>query len=99
MNRVTHAPAPPVAWTTPPPAAVLQNANAATAPPVPPRPPAPGGPPPALTYCWTHGSSINIKHTSSTCKNKAEGHQDNATTENKMGGSEKIWTGPRIPRG
>jgi len=38
-------------------------------------------------YCWTHGSSNNVAHTSLTCLNKAEGHQDAATTHNKMGGS------------
>ena len=39
-------------------------------------------------YCWTHGYHVGNKHTSATCQNKAPGHQDNATRENTMGGSE-----------
>ena len=39
-------------------------------------------------YCWTHGYRVGNKHTSATCQNKAPGHQDNATRENTMGGSE-----------
>ena len=39
-------------------------------------------------YCWTHGHRVGNKHTSATCQNKAPGHQDNATRENTMGGSE-----------
>ena len=35
-------------------------------------------------YCWTHGA---CGHGSSECRNKAEGHQDTATFQNKMNGS------------
>jgi hypothetical protein len=35
-------------------------------------------------YCWTHGGS---GHTSNDCNAKLNGHQNNATFENKMGGS------------
>ncbi len=35
-------------------------------------------------YCWTHGG---CGHLGVGCRNKAEGHQDAATFENKMGGS------------
>ena len=35
-------------------------------------------------YCWTHGLT---NHTSDKCFFKAEGHQDAATMDNKMGGS------------
>jgi hypothetical protein len=49
------------------------------------------------TYCWTHGSSNNRRHTSATCKNKAPGHRDNATAANPLGGSTKIWTAPKPP--
>ena len=35
-------------------------------------------------YCWTHGG---CGHTSDKCNTKAEGHQDEATFERKMGGS------------
>jgi hypothetical protein len=45
-----------------------------------------------MGYCWTHGSSNNIQHTSKTCTRKAVGHQDDATYRNKMGGSTKTWT-------
>ena len=50
------------------------------------------------TYCWTHGWSKNISHTSQTCKSKAAGHKDEATTDNTMGGSQKVWTAPISPR-
>ena len=52
----------------------------------------------ATTYCHTHGTSKNLMHTSATCKNKAPGHQDEATEANKMGGSTKVWTAPTAPR-
>lgn len=42
-------------------------------------------------YCWTHGSSKNSKHTSKTCKNKADGHQDDSTFRNKMGGNTSTY--------
>jgi hypothetical protein len=56
--------------------------------------------PVGLSYCWTHGSSRNRSHTSPTCHNKAEGHIDTATNENKCGGSEKTYTQAdrRVPR-
>jgi hypothetical protein len=41
-------------------------------------------------YCWTHGSSQNISHTSMTCNRKQTNHQDEATVTNKMGGSTKV---------
>jgi hypothetical protein len=44
------------------------------------------------TYCWTHGSSNNSRHTSATCMNPAENHQAEATLENPMGGSTRVWT-------
>ena len=36
------------------------------------------------TYCWTHGGS---NHSSQQCQRKAPGHQDAATFENRLGGS------------
>ena len=39
-------------------------------------------------YCWTHGYRVGNKHTSDTCQNKARGHQDRATRDNTMGGSQ-----------
>ena len=51
--------------------------------------------PPAMSmakgYCWTHGVICNNKHMSATCKNKAMGHQDTATMQNKMGGVMMMW--------
>ena len=40
-------------------------------------------------YCWTHGRTYNDLHISSTCKNRKDGHKDNATLHNRMGGSDK----------
>ena len=34
-------------------------------------------------YCWTHGWCA---HSGAECKSKAEGHKDEATLQNKMGG-------------
>ena len=53
-----------------------------------------GLPQAGTSYCWTHGSSKNAKHNSGTCENKADGHQDDATINDKKGGSTKIW-GPK----
>ena len=43
----------------------------------------------STSYCWTHGRTKNKKHTSATCRNRAEGHKEEATLTNKMGGSTK----------
>jgi hypothetical protein len=43
-----------------------------------------------LYYCWTHGLGKRSTHTSRTCKRKADGHQDEATATNMMGGSNII---------
>ena len=40
-----------------------------------------------VTYCWTHGVTRNLKHTSCTCIRKADGHKTEATYSNRMGGS------------
>ena len=41
-----------------------------------------------VTYCWTHGITRNLYHHSKACSRKAENHKDEATYENRMGGSE-----------
>ena len=41
-------------------------------------------------YCWTHGCCT---HHGSSCNNKAEGHKDNATFRNRLGGSSKNCVG------
>ena len=40
-------------------------------------------------YCWSHGRTFSEAHQSKTCRNRREGHQENATLHNKMGGSTK----------
>jgi len=42
---------------------------------------------PNTSYCWTHGYRVAPNHNSSTCRSKAEGHKDEATRSNTMGGS------------
>ena len=42
-----------------------------------------------VTYCWTHGVTRNLKHTSCTCIRKADGHKTEATYSNRMGGSDE----------
>ena len=39
-------------------------------------------------YCWTHGYLVDPRHNSKNCKKKKPGHQDNATRDNNMGGSQ-----------
>ena len=38
-------------------------------------------------YCWTHGLTRRRGHTSANCRNKDEGHQDDATFRDRKGGS------------
>ena len=40
-------------------------------------------------YCWTHG--ILSGHTSAECTRKADGHKDEATAADKMGGRTTKW--------
>eukprot|EP00978_Attheya_sp_CCMP212_P009753 scaffold23207_cov51-Attheya_sp.AAC.1 len=44
----------------------------------------------ANSYCWTHGTSNNSQHNSTTCQHPAENHQSAATVANKMGGSTRV---------
>ena len=41
-----------------------------------------------VSYCWTHGVTSNLRHTSASCRRKASGHKDEATYNNRMGGSQ-----------
>ena len=43
-----------------------------------------------VSYCWTHGVTRNLQHSSATCKRKAENHQDDATYYCRKGGSNTI---------
>jgi hypothetical protein len=75
--------------------AAMRVAMAAQAAPPPAAPAAPPRPRPALAdmgYCWTHGYSGNVTHTSQTCVTRAEGHQEAATHANRLGGTERIWS-------
>ena len=38
-------------------------------------------------YCWTHGA---CGHDSKQCRNKQDGHRDEATFADKMGGNEQF---------
>jgi hypothetical protein len=40
-------------------------------------------------YCWSHGYTIGLTHTSANCTKKAPGYKDAATKDNIMGGD--IW--------
>ena len=40
-------------------------------------------------YCWTHGRTHRLDHTSATCNFPKTGHQVGATFGDNMGGSEK----------
>lgn len=44
---------------------------------------------PPFAYCWTHGFR---GHLGKDCKNKGEGHKDEATKDNRMGGSKRGCT-------
>jgi hypothetical protein len=46
-----------------------------------------------MYYCWTHGLSTRSNHTSLTCLNKADGHQDDATAFRMRGGNNTISSG------
>ena len=39
-------------------------------------------------YCWTHGYLVPPNHTSLTCRKRKPGHQEAATRDNNMGGSQ-----------
>ena len=38
-------------------------------------------------YCWSHGRTFNPKHTSKTCNYRKDGHKEEATLVDRMGGS------------
>ena len=40
-------------------------------------------------YCWSHGYKVRQGHTSKTCGGKLQGHQEEATRTNTLGG--KMW--------
>jgi hypothetical protein len=48
-----------------------------------------------LFYCWTHGLNRNPNHDSTSCTSKSSGHKDDATLDNRKGGSARITFGDR----
>lgn len=46
-------------------------------------------PPDPKGYCWMHGYIVSPGHSRKSCTNKAEGHKDEETRANIMGGSDK----------
>jgi hypothetical protein len=51
-----------------------------------------------ISYCWSHGITSNLRHTSCTCTRKKEGHKDDATLNNRMGGSDERQRPRTTPR-
>ena len=45
--------------------------------------------PESNAYCHSCGFDITTVHTSATCKWKKDGHREDATIDNRMGGSER----------
>ena len=45
-------------------------------------------------YCWTHGPKCS--HTSMECNRRSEGHKEDATDGNRMGGRDNKWYFTRI---
>jgi hypothetical protein len=50
-----------------------------------------------MYYCWSHGLGTNPNHTSHNCRNKKNGHNDDATADNLMGGCNTIMSARRNP--
>jgi hypothetical protein len=46
-----------------------------------------------LYYCWTHGLNRNPNHDSASCTTKSSSHKDDATLDNRKGGSAHITFG------
>lgn len=44
-----------------------------------------------IVYCWTHGVTKNLWHTSCRCTRQREGHKTEATYTNQMGGSKNVF--------
>ena len=43
-------------------------------------------------YCLTHGRTRTNNHTSKICNNKKEGHQDNASLNDRKNGNNKYYS-------
>lgn len=50
-----------------------------------------------MFYCWTHGLGFNPAHTGTSCMRRDDGHKEEATVKNMMGGCNLIMR-PRTPR-
>ena len=51
------------------------------------------------SYCWMHGVTTNMEHESGTCDNQHTDHQNSATFNNRMGGSDHTCGSGRNPCG
>jgi uncharacterized phage-associated protein len=49
-------------------------------------------PPGSVSYCWTHGTSTNMRHTSKTCRSRDDGHDETATLTDQKKGSTRVYT-------
>lgn len=52
-----------------------------------------------IYYCWSHGGCLNSNHTSATCKFQKEGHKQEATWFDMMGGATDMKFGKNSNRG
>jgi hypothetical protein len=51
-----------------------------------------------IYYCWSHGIHGNPRHTSVTCRSRAEGHKEEATLMDIMGGCTDVKLGRNRPK-
>ena len=51
------------------------------------------------SFCWKHGVTTNMEHDSGMCDNQHQEHQDAATFDNSMGGSEHVCGSGQKPCG
>ena len=49
----------------------------------------------AMYYCWSHRLGINPNYTGQTCKNRKDGHKEEATATNMMSGCNIIMESRR----
>ena len=49
-----------------------------------------GGGAEPTAYCWTHGTTTNLAHTSASCTRPGPGHVHATTARNRMGGTNNV---------
>ena len=50
-------------------------------------------------YCWTHGYRCKVGHNSKTCTKRADGHKEESTRKNPMGGNMRVKGWGNEPNG